>query len=112
MIARFLRTAATPILTFAAAGYSLAASARPNVLLIIFDDVNDSVEGFGGHPQARTPNLDAFAKAGAWFQRAYTTIRCVRLRVAASFSDNTPTPTAIHSGTSRATTRCSVIRTR
>ena len=30
---------------------------RPNVLFIICDDLNDSVSGMGGHPQARTPHL-------------------------------------------------------
>ena len=47
-------------------------SAKPNVLLIICDDLNDSVEGFGGHPQAQTPHLDRFAATGVRFQRAYT----------------------------------------
>ena len=31
---------------------------KPNVLFIICDDLNDYVTGFGGHPQAKTPNLD------------------------------------------------------
>ena len=31
----------------------------PNVLFISVDDLNDWIEPLGGHPQARTPNLDA-----------------------------------------------------
>ena len=26
---------------------------KPNVIIIICDDLNDTVEGMGGHPQAR-----------------------------------------------------------
>ena len=38
------------------------ASRKPNVVFIIADDLNDSINGFGGHPQAHTPNLDRLAK--------------------------------------------------
>jgi len=31
--------------------------AKPNVLFISIDDLNDWIEPLGGHPQARTPNL-------------------------------------------------------
>lgn len=43
------------------------AAERPNIVLIICDDLNDSVEGFGGHPQAITPNMDRLAKRGVRF---------------------------------------------
>lgn len=49
-----------------------AQAARPNVLFVICDDLNDSVEGLGGHPQARTPNLDRFAGSAVRFQCAYS----------------------------------------
>jgi len=45
---------------------------RPNVLLIICDDLNDSVEGMGGHPQARTPNLVNLAREGIRFTNAHS----------------------------------------
>ncbi|MAV35916.1 MAG: hypothetical protein CMJ59_10690 [Planctomycetaceae bacterium] len=51
---------------------SSAWAERPNVLLIVCDDLNDSVEGFGGHPQAKTPFLNHFAASGVRFQRAYS----------------------------------------
>ncbi|MEM7143637.1 MAG: sulfatase-like hydrolase/transferase [Verrucomicrobiota bacterium] len=51
---------------------ALAAGDQPNVVLIICDDLNDSVSGFGGHPQALTPNFDKFAATGVRFQRAYS----------------------------------------
>ncbi|SVC00658.1 uncharacterized protein METZ01_LOCUS253512, partial [marine metagenome] len=40
------------------------AISRPNVILIICDDLNDYVEGFGGHPQAKTPNMARLAHSG------------------------------------------------
>jgi arylsulfatase A-like enzyme len=43
---------------------------KPNIIFIICDDLNDSVEGFGGHPQCRTPNLDRLAKSGIRFINA------------------------------------------
>lgn len=47
-----------------------AASQQPNILFIICDDLNDSVEGFGGHPQALTPNIDKLAARGVKFLNA------------------------------------------
>jgi arylsulfatase A-like enzyme len=56
--------------------HSLRADAdlRPNVLLIMCDDLNDYVETFGGHPQVRTPNLTRLAKTGVSFRQAHTNI--------------------------------------
>lgn len=48
-----------------------AADARPNVLFIAVDDLNDWVGCLGGHPQARTPNIDRLAGRGVNFTRAY-----------------------------------------
>tara|TARA_B110001454_G_scaffold190090_1_gene189083 strand:+ start:125 stop:760 length:636 start_codon:yes stop_codon:yes gene_type:complete len=53
---------------------TLAASAKPlNVLFIAVDDLNDWVGVFGGHPQAKTPNMDKLAKSdgGIIFDMAY-----------------------------------------
>src|SRR5688572_9409984 len=44
---------------------------QPNILFVAIDDLNDWVGVLGGHPQARTPNLDRFAKRGMLFTRAY-----------------------------------------
>jgi arylsulfatase A-like enzyme len=44
---------------------------RPNVVLIIADDLNDWVEGMGGHPQAHTPNLSRLAARGVLFTNAH-----------------------------------------
>ncbi|MCH7227326.1 sulfatase [Haloferula sp. A504] len=49
----------------------LAAADKPNVLFIAVDDLNDWVGYLGGHPQARTPHIDALARKGVAFQHAY-----------------------------------------
>lgn len=47
------------------------AMARPNVLLIAVDDLNDWVGCMGGHPQVQTPNIDRLAKRGVLFSNAH-----------------------------------------
>lgn len=48
------------------------ALSKPNVLLIVIDDLNDWVGAFGGNPQTATPHLDRLAASGATvFQNAY-----------------------------------------
>ena len=42
----------------------------PDILFIILDDQNDML-GCYGDSQAKTPNIDAFAKTGLRFERAY-----------------------------------------
>ncbi len=51
-------------------GAALAADARPNVLFIISDDLNNSVGSYG-HPLVKTPNIDRLAERGVRFERAY-----------------------------------------
>ena len=43
----------------------------PNVLFIAVDDLNDWVGCLGGHPQAKTPNIDRLAADGVLFEQAY-----------------------------------------
>jgi iduronate 2-sulfatase len=45
--------------------------AKPNVLFIIADDLNDNI-GYCGHPLVKTPNIDRLARAGRIFRNAYT----------------------------------------
>ena len=46
-------------------------AAKPNILFIAIDDLNDWVGCLGGHPQARTPNLDRLAASGVLFTNAH-----------------------------------------
>ncbi len=48
-----------------------AKTARPNVLFIAVDDLNDWIGCLGGHPQAKTPNIDRLASRGMLFEQAY-----------------------------------------
>jgi len=44
---------------------------RPNILFIAIDDLNDWVGHLGGHPMAKTPNIDALASRGTTFTNAH-----------------------------------------
>ena len=50
---------------------SANAEQKPNVLFISVDDLNDWVGCLGGHPQARTPNIDRLAASGMLFTNAH-----------------------------------------
>jgi hypothetical protein len=39
------------------------AQAKPNVLFLAIDDLNDWIGCLGGHPQVKTPNL---GRSGTW----------------------------------------------
>ncbi len=52
-----------------------AAQEKPNVVLIVCDDLNDYITGIPGqtgHPQTLTPNVEKLAKSGVAFRRAYS----------------------------------------
>ena len=51
-------------------GVSVNAKAKPNVLFLAIDDLNDWIGCLGGHPQVKTPNLDKLAKRGTLFTNA------------------------------------------
>jgi arylsulfatase A-like enzyme len=67
-----LSAAALPLVGFAA--QSGSASAKPNVLMIVLDDLNDYPGVMGGHPQAKTPNMDRLAKQGVLFKNAHANV--------------------------------------
>ncbi len=48
------------------------ADSKPNVLLIVCDDLNDYISGMNSHPQAKTPNIEKLASSGVMFRRAYS----------------------------------------
>ncbi|MBT6765078.1 MAG: sulfatase-like hydrolase/transferase, partial [Prolixibacteraceae bacterium] len=45
---------------------------KPNILFIAIDDMNDWVGVLGGHPQAKTPNIDKLASEGILFTNEHT----------------------------------------
>jgi arylsulfatase A-like enzyme len=61
------------------AALACGAAGRPNVLIILADDLGYSDLGcYGG--EIPTPNLDRLAKAGARFEKVYTSARCCPTR--------------------------------
>ena len=70
-----IRSARLAVMAAALAGplWPNAETAKPNILLIVFDDLNDWVSPLGGHPQARTPNFERLARRGMTFTNAHIT---------------------------------------
>ncbi len=50
--------------------FSRSRRAKPNVLFIICDDLNDSIARMGGHLQAKTPNIDRLMHRAVRFVNA------------------------------------------
>jgi len=48
------------------------AAGRPNVVLVMADDQGWGDTGYNGHPELKTPNLDALAAGGLRMDRFYT----------------------------------------
>jgi hypothetical protein len=65
----FLLSSLTAFTDVAMADYK--AAEKPNVLLIVVDDLNDWIGCLGGHPDSRTPNLDRLAARGTLFSNAH-----------------------------------------
>lgn len=59
-----------------------AADTRPNIILIMADDVSPDVYGIYGQPNAaETPNIDALGEQGVVFKTAWATAMCAPTRV-------------------------------
>ena len=61
----------TVILIHVVTCVSAAAAKPPNVLFIAIDDQNNWIGHLGGHPMAKTPNLDRLASQGTTFLNAH-----------------------------------------
>jgi arylsulfatase A-like enzyme len=48
-----------------------AENGKPNILMIVVDDLNDWVEPLGGHPQVKTPAIKSLADRGMLFRNAH-----------------------------------------
>jgi iduronate 2-sulfatase len=75
MLARSLSRRSLLALSLVVSGLAVlpaaaADAARPNVLFIAVDDLRPDL-GCYGHPEAKTPHIDALAKRGMVFRRAY-----------------------------------------
>ena len=47
------------------------AAERPNLVVVLVDDMRWDEFGAGGHPYLETPNIDRLAREGAWFVNAF-----------------------------------------
>lgn len=61
-----------PLLALTLAQAFAAAPQRPNVVLVMADDQGWGDVGYNGHPELKTPNLDALAAAGLRLDHFYT----------------------------------------
>lgn len=52
------------------------AAERPNILVILCDDIGAHELGLYGHPKHRTPTLDELGRTGIWFTTGYSTPIC------------------------------------
>lgn len=49
-------------------------SRRPNVVVVVVDDLRWDELGIAGHPFIETPNVDTLAREGAYFANAFNTV--------------------------------------
>ena len=71
-------------------------ASRPNVLMIIADDLNDWVGCLGGHPDAKTPNIDRLARRGLLFTNAHCAAPVCNPSRVATFTGRRPSSTGIY----------------
>ncbi|MDO8541200.1 MAG: sulfatase [Opitutaceae bacterium] len=79
-----------------AAAAPAATSSQPNVLFIAIDDQNDWVGYLGGHPQAKTPNIDRLAARGTAFTNAHCQATLCNPSRASLLTGIRPSSTGIH----------------
>lgn len=83
MSTRFLQTIAVLVVGLLTTGSARGADkpARPDILLIMPDQMRGDCLSVLGHPAVKTPNFDELAKEGVLFRRAYTTVpSCIPAR--------------------------------
>ena len=70
-----LGTIAAAIVVSACRGTAnrVEAPGRPNILVILLDDLRWDALGYAGHPHLRTPQIDRIANEGVNFRNAFST---------------------------------------
>ena len=69
---------------------------RPNVLMIVVDDMNDWVGCLGGHPDVQTPNIDRLARRGMLFTNAHCAAPVCNPSRVATLTGRRPSSTGIY----------------
>lgn len=67
-----------------------------NVLFLAVDDLNDWIGVMGGHPNAKTPNIDRLAKSGVLFEQAFCAAPLCNPSRVAIMTGLRPSTTRIH----------------
>lgn len=75
---------------------SALAQSKPDVLFIAVDDLNDWTSYLGGHPQARTPNIDRLVARGTAFTNSHCAAPACNPSRAALMSGLRPWQTGIY----------------
>lgn len=52
---------------------SIDKSSRPNIVVVLVDDLRWDEFGWAGHNYIQTPNIDRLAREGVWFKNAFAT---------------------------------------
>ncbi|MEZ6142802.1 MAG: sulfatase-like hydrolase/transferase [Zavarzinella sp.] len=86
---------------FTATSQSAEPIKKPNVLFIAVDDLNDWVGCMGGHPQAKTPNLDRLAKSGVLFTNAHCAAPSCNPSRTAIMTGMSPAKSGLYTNTQR-----------
>ncbi len=79
-------------------------AAKPNVLFIVIDDLNDYISLLQNYPGVKTPNLDKFAKSAMTFTRAYCAAPICNPSRTAFISGIAPYRSGIYENNQRMTT--------
>jgi arylsulfatase A-like enzyme len=69
---------------------------RPNILFIVADDLNSWIGALGRHPDVRTPAIDALARRGTLFSRAYCAAPYCNASRMSVFTGCLPTTTGVY----------------
>ena len=78
------------------ASFAAGTNSKPNVLLIIADDLDDWIGPMQGHPQVKTPNLDKLATRGVTFRNAQAAAPLCNPSRASFMSGKRPCTTGIY----------------
>lgn len=86
--------------------------AYPNVLMLIVDDLNDWIGPLGGHPNAKTPNIDRLAGQGTVFTNAHASAPICGPSRASMMTGLSPATTGIYGHIDDANIRAASEKTR
>ncbi len=79
----------------------VAKQRKPNVLFLAIDDLNDWIGALGGHPQAKTPNLDRLISKSVVFRNAHCAAPVCSASRHSLFSGLRPSTTGWYSNSSK-----------